>query len=54
MPHKKRKRTGISCILTVDPEDGGLLDFMWTEDYDPPPIVIPKKEGDAKKKRRPS
>lgn len=54
MSQKKRKHTGISCILAVDLEDEMLIDFIWTEDHDPPPIILPEKKDDAKKKRRPS
>jgi len=55
MSQKKRKHTGMGCVLAVDMEDGILIDFMWLEDYALPPIIIPtKEEADAKKKRRPS
>ena len=49
---KKKRCDDVSYIVDVDPETGEILDFIWTEDHDPPPIVKPeKKEGEEKQPR---
>lgn len=50
MTDKKRKSGDISFIVDFDQEDGEFLDYFWTEDHDPPPLIKPKKKKDKDKK----
>ena len=41
---KPRPKGDVSYVVDFDMEDMDFIDFMWTEDHDPPPIAKPKKE----------
>ena len=54
MKPKKRRRGDVSFNVVYDIEDETLMDYMWDEDREQPPLIKPPKKKDAEKKRRPS
>jgi hypothetical protein len=45
---KKKRPAGITFNIEYDADTGEIEDYLWDEDYDPPPMVRPEGKDKTK------